>query len=197
MTSCKQEDEPKYHNPTEFKVKRAGAPEPGAAALLRHGRPLYFQPLLLAAGLRIPAICKYSALVSLDPECPAEGQDAEPARHQPAMAAMAIKTYELAVALNKLKGLQLRRGIPDRLRRPASEAYFRAVCEIPSIEGSRIVSSNVVSYNLIPLIYAEKKAAWIWILGDAADRRRRVQERIRGSVGRQRRTLRTLQALRA
>ncbi len=28
------------------------------------------------------------------------------------------------------------------------------------------MSSNVVSYNLIPLIYAEKKAAWIWILGD-------------------------------
>ncbi len=53
------------------------------------------------------AICKYSALVSLDPECPAEDTDKTlslPATN-PAMAAMAIKTYELAVAPQQaLKG---------------------------------------------------------------------------------------------
>ena len=90
VTSCKQEDEPKYHNPTEFKVNVPALQNQVLQLSSDMGDLSTFNLFCSQPDYGYSAICKYSALVSLDPECPAEDTDKTlslPATN-PAMAAM-------------------------------------------------------------------------------------------------------------
>lgn len=182
MTSCSQEDEPKYHAPTP------GSFTINAPALenqfLETGTDLTNQTTFdifcgsqpdygfAAAGLN------YSALVSLDPNVPdvdANVPDQTPKTVLiPSMSGstgkMTFSTYYLGAAICQLLGITS----ADEFAQNADVAdpvkvYFRGVCEIDGMENSRILSSNVVSYNKVFVPeFTELKAAWIYVSGNIA-----------------------------
>lgn len=171
LSSCETKDDPKFHDadPATFKIntpalqniefETSGEQTDNATFNLFCSQPDY----------GYAAICNYSALVSLDPECP-EDKAVALDNQTPKSAQMAIKLYDLSVAVNKLLG------VTDEEQYAASAAaqgpmklYFRAVCEIAAIPDTRVVSSNVVSYNSVKVAYAVPKAAWIYICGDVAN----------------------------
>lgn len=166
LSSCKQEDDPKYHNPTTFTVSTPALQNIEFETATEMTDPQTFNLFCSQPDYGYSAICSYSALVSLDPNCPEE--DAVKLENlTPSSAAMSIKTFELGAALCRLSGITEESDYASSaLAQGPVKAYFRAVCEIPGIEGSRIVSSNVVSYNAVKVNFAVKNPAWIYICGD-------------------------------
>ena len=182
MTSCSQEDEPKYHAPTpgSFTINAPAL----ANQYLETGTDLTNQTTFdifcgsqpdygfAAAGLN------YSALVSLDPNVPdvdanVEGQTPKSVLI-PSMsgstAKMTFSTYYLGAAVCQLLGI----ADADAFAQNADVAapvkvYFRGVCELGAMDDSRILSSNVVSYNRVFVPeFTELKPAWIYVCGDIA-----------------------------
>ncbi len=166
FASCKQEDEPVYHVPTTFTLAEPALQNQAFRTMSEMTDKETFNLFCTQPDYGYAAICNYSALVSLDPEAPIEEWVALP-NENPTSAQMAIKTYELGVAVNQLLNVVdyadfEARGLYDQEFR----CYFKGVCEIPGLESSKIISSNIVSYNKVMINYAEKLAAWIYICGD-------------------------------
>lgn len=184
FSSCKQEENPKFHAPTEFTISTPALQNVEFATSQEMTDGATFNLFCTQPDYGYSAICNYSAIVSLDPECPVEeiideetgvktvqpvdGKSILLENQNPTSAAMSIKTFDLGVALLKLGGIV---NEPDKYAgsqfdQGPVKCYFRAFCEIPSIENSQIASTNVVSYNAVKVTYAEKKAAWIYICGN-------------------------------
>lgn len=182
MTSCAQEDEPKYHAPTpgSFTINTPALQD----QLLETGNDLTNQTTFdifcgsqpdygfAAAGLQ------YSALVSLDPNVPdvdknVEGQTPVTVAI-PSMSGstgkMSFSTYYLGAALCQLLGITDAAEFADNaVVKDPVKLYFRGVCEISGMDDSRILSSNVVSYNRVFCPeFTELKAAWIYVTGNVA-----------------------------
>lgn len=177
FTSCNQEDEPKFHVPTTFNISTPAMQNIAFLCGTDMTDKATFNLFCTQPNYGYSAICNYSALVSLDPEAPEEEWIALP-NENPTQAAMAIKTYELGVAINKLLGITSAdefaawRSVDGKTAaETAFKCYFKAVCEIPGIANSRIVSTNApVSYNKVYIQFAEKKPGWIFILGNVSDK---------------------------
>lgn len=168
VSSCKQEDEPKYHAPdaATFLVNQPALQNQVFRTATEMTDPETFNLFCSQPDYGYSAICNYSALVSLDPNAPIEEWVALP-NQNPTSASMSIKTFELGVALNKLLNVEDAADFDARgLYNQEFKPYFKAVCEIPSVEGSYVVSSNTVSYNRVMINYAEKLPGWIFICGD-------------------------------
>ena len=166
FSSCKQEDKPQYHAPTTFTINEPALKNQAFRTANDMLDPATFNLFCSQPDYGYSAICNYSALVSLDPE--AELEDwIELENTTPTSANMAIQTFELGAAVNKLLKVVDQEDFNTRkLGDMEFQCYFRAVCEIPSIEGSRIVSSNIVSYDKVMIQFAEKKPGWIYICGN-------------------------------
>lgn len=169
FSSCKQEDEPVYHAPTTFTVNEPALKNQVFRTKTDMTDKETFNLYCSQPDYGYSAICEYSALVSLNPDAPIEEWKALPNENS-SSAQMAIKTYELGVAINQLLNVEDQadfdaRGLYDQ----QFKCYFKAVCEIPGIEGSKIISSNAVTYDKVMINYAEKLPGWIYICGDVAN----------------------------
>lgn len=166
LFSCKQEDDPQYKAPTTFTINTPALQDQVFRTSSEMTDASTFNLFCNQPDYGYSAICNYSALVSLDPNAPIENWKALPNVNETS-AAMAIKTYELGVAINQLLGVEDYADFEARgLYNEQFKVYLKGVCEIPGIENSRIVSSNTVSYNKVMINYAEKLPAWIYICGD-------------------------------
>ena len=170
FSSCKQEDEPKYHDPSTFTIATPALQDVEFETATDMTDNSTFNLFCTQPDYGYSAICNYSAMVSLDPSCPVETA-INLENTNPHSAAMSIKTYELGAAVCQL--LKSEYGIDSQEKFDQSiyatepvKCYFRAVCQIAGIESSLIVSQNVVSYNTVKINYAEKKPGWIYICGD-------------------------------
>lgn len=172
MTSCKQNEDPKYKAPTTFTINTPGLQNQVLQTNDDMTNEETFNLFASQPDYGYAAIAQYSAIVSLDPSVPSTPEDIEAGKSiqlenlNPTSGAMAFKTYSLAIAANKLAGITE----PEQFEgsdfdKGPVKLYFRAVCEIDGIEGSRIVSSNVVSYNKVNVVYAVLKPGWIYICG--------------------------------
>ena len=180
FSSCKQEDNPQYHNPTTFTVSTPAMQDVEFETATEMTDAATFNLFCTQPDYGYSAICKYTALVSLNPEAPEEEWVALE-NQNPASAAMSIKTFDLGIALLKLSKITSQEEFEaSEVSKKPMKAYFRAVCEIEGIEGSRIVSQNAVTYNAISVKYAEKKAAWIYICGDLRNPETGVEDGFKG-----------------
>ncbi|MBD5189091.1 MAG: hypothetical protein HDS95_02280 [Bacteroidales bacterium] len=169
FSSCKQEDEPVYHAPTTFTVNEPALKNQVFRTKTDMTDKETFDLYCSQPDYGYSAICEYSALVSLNPDAPIEEWKALPNENS-SSAQMAIKTYELGVAINQLLNVEDQADFDARnLYDQQFKCYFKAVCEIPGIEGSKIISSNTVSYDKVMINYAEKTPGWIYICGDVAN----------------------------
>jgi hypothetical protein len=166
LASCKQEDQPQYHAPTSFTVNTPALQNQVFLTSSEMTDTETFNLFCSQPDYGYSAVCNYSALVALNPDAPEEDWVALP-NETPTSAAMSIKTYELGVAINNLLGVTNQEDFDAKgYANQEFKCYFRAVCEIPGIEGSRIVSGNAVTYNKVKIRYAEKTPAWIYMCGD-------------------------------
>lgn len=169
LSSCKQEDDPQYHAPTTFTINEPALQNQAFRTSDDMSDAATFNLFCSQPDYGYSAVCEYSALVSLDPKAPIEEWIALP-NTTPNSASMAIKTFELGAAVNTLLDVVDAEDFANKdLGNKEFKCYFKAVCEIPGIEGSRIVSSNTASYNKVMIKYAEKKPAWIYICGDVSN----------------------------
>lgn len=169
FTSCKQEEDPQYHAPTTFTINEPALKDQAFRTASDMTDTETFNLFCSQPDYGYAAVCNYSALVSLDPKAP-EDQWLALENTTPASAKMSIKTFELGVAVNKLLQVADAEDFANRdLGNKEFVCYFKGVCEIPGIEGSRIVSSNAVTYNKVMINYAEKTPAYIFICGDIAN----------------------------
>ncbi|MBD5305762.1 MAG: hypothetical protein HDS12_05695 [Bacteroides sp.] len=184
FTSCKQEENPKYHQPTDFIISTPAMQNIAFETESEMTSNETFNLFCSQPDYGYAAICNYSAVVSLDPECPVErvvdeetgavtiqaveGKSVLLDNQNPTSAAMAIKTYDLGIAMLNLGGIYNDRDDYNAsdFAKGTVKAYFRAVCQIDGIDNSAIASTNVVSYNAVKVAYAEKVAGWIYICGN-------------------------------
>lgn len=168
FSSCKQEDEPVYHAPNaaSFLVNRSPFEDQEFRTNTEMTDKETVNVYCSQPDYGYSAICNYSALVSLNPDAPLD-EWIEVPNETPTSAQMAIKTYEIGVAVNLLLNVENQEEFDNRnLYDQQFKVYIKAVCEIPNIENSRVVSSNAISFNKVYIQYAEKLPAWIYICGD-------------------------------
>lgn len=175
LSGCSQTEDPKYQdpNPETFRISTPGLADQILTTTADMTSDATFNLFTSQPDYGFAGVCKYSAIVSIDPTVPytdeaiAAGQSIELENLNPNSAAMSFRTYALANAVCKMAGItepeQYDNSIYDKGPVPV---YFRAVCSIPAIEGSRVVSSNVVSYNQVKVVYSVLKPGWIYICGD-------------------------------
>lgn len=198
FSSCKQEDDPRFHEPTTFTISEPALQNVEFATANDMTDAATFNLFCTQPDYGYSAVCNYSAIVSLDPECPVEeiideetgiktvqavaGKSVLLENQTPTSAGMAIKTFDLGIALLNLGGI-----VNDADAYAASDfakgpvkCYFRALCEIPGVANSQIASTNTVSYNAVRVTYAEKKAAWIYICGNVANPETKVEDNFKG-----------------
>lgn len=177
LSSCSQNEEPKYHDATSesFTINTPGLQNQYLLTNDDMTSAETFNLFCSQPDYGYAAICNYAAYVSLDPEVPTDTVSLSKNKSillenlNPTSAAMTFKTFALATAANKMAGII----DPEQYEgsdfdKGAVKLYFRAVCEIPNVEGSRVVSKNVVSYNNVKVVYAVLKPGWIYICGDVA-----------------------------
>lgn len=176
FSSCKQEDDPKYKDPTTFTVSTPALQNNPFRCAEEMTDAATFNLFCTQPDYGYSAICNYSALVTLDAEeAKKSGKDIDLdkwvslANVNQTSAQMAIKTYDLGAAVNKLLGIKdaedfAAQGIANK----EYVCYFKAVCQIPGIDSSYIVSENSVTYNKVmtAMSFTELKPGWIYICGD-------------------------------
>lgn len=165
-TSCKQEDRPEYMEPTSFYINEPALKYQALCTADDMLDNSTFNIFCNQPDYGYSAVCQYTALVSLNPEAEASKWIALN-NTTPNSANMAIKTYDLGVAVNKLLGVTDEEIFNEEgYGNQAFKVYFKAVCEIPGIEGSQIVSDNIVSYDNVWIKYAVEKPGWLYVCGD-------------------------------
>ncbi len=167
FTACEEDRGPKYVAPTDATTFVLNTPvlqneyyeltSEGTFELVCAGQPDY----------GYSAIAKYSVEVSLNEDFTSLYPDSVPAFVEIAstgsgtLSRMTFKDSDLAMALCNLRGYTNEENYQDD---PAGKVYFRAVCQLDGIEGSRVVS-NVVFLSLVKGYFAVPVPGYIYLVG--------------------------------
>ncbi|MDE5585877.1 MAG: SusE domain-containing protein [Muribaculaceae bacterium] len=159
MASCSQDRDPVLQTPTEFVLNTPVLADQfielqeGKAIELVTSQPNY----------GYSAVANYSAEMSLTEDFSKayalKATNATQAR-------ITIKQSDIATGICDLSGVSdeetMASVFPNGI--PTMPVYFRAICELDGVEGSRIVS-NVVSYNKILGYFAVPVPGYIYLVG--------------------------------
>ena len=169
-TACENEKEPVYHNPTSLKINTPALQNQYLATSADIENRSTFVLETSQPDYGYSAIATYGAQMCLSADFK-EATDNEEANYvtltnqDPNNAVMSLRTYDLAVGICKLLGIQSEEDWAAYQGSKEIPVYFRATCEIPGVEGSFIVSDNAVTYNKVQVLYAVPTAGYIYIVG--------------------------------
>ncbi len=161
MASCSQDRDPVLQTPTEYVLNTPVMQEQYID--LQEGNTL--ELVSSQPNYGYSAIADYSAEMSLTPEFTTSYKlDTTPdTKH---LSRMAIPQQNIAVGIMELNGItdedSFQAKYPNGM--DYEKIYFRAVCELAGVEGSRIVS-NVVSYDYIKGYFAVAVPGYIYMVG--------------------------------
>lgn len=170
FTACENEKEPVYHNPTSLKTNTPALQNQYLATSADIENRSTFVLETSQPDYGYSAIATYGAQMCLSADFK-EATDNEEANYvtltnqDPNNAVMSLRTYDLAVGICKLLGIQSEEDWAAYQGSKEIPVYFRATCEIPGVEGSFIVSDNAVTYNKVQVLYAVPTAGYIYIAG--------------------------------
>lgn len=159
LTGCSEDTDPVYHAPAagSFVLNTPALQQqyytlsPDGTMYLYCSQPDY----------GFSAICDYSAEISLTEDF---ARFAAIENKDPHNAKMMFNDSDVAVALCDLNDITSEDQKAEYEARPAQKVYFRAVCEIAGVEGSRIVS-NVVSLDKVKGYFAVPVPGYIYLVG--------------------------------
>lgn len=174
MQSCVDTEKPVFQEPTSFTINTPALQNEYLATTADMEDKSTFVLYASQPDYGFAAQAAYSAQVSLSPNFvdATDNQDAnyvELSNDDIYSGEMKFRTYDLAVAMTKLLGLEDEEQYQDYLADGGATVmpvYFRGVCEIQGVPGSRIVSNNVVSYKNVQFNFAIPVAGFIFIVGD-------------------------------
>lgn len=159
LASCEQDRDPKYQAPTEFTLNEPSMQDQyielteGNTLVLATSQPNY----------GYSAVADYSAEMSLTEDF--EKSMALEAVN-PHMALINVKQEDVALGICKLSGVtneeNYKTVFPDGQK--PMKVYFRAVCQLSGVVGSKI-TSNVVSYNFLQGYFAVPVPGYIYLVG--------------------------------
>lgn len=172
FTSCEDDKEPVYKAPTTFTINEPALNNQYLATSDNMEDKSTFVITASQPDYGYSAICNYNAQVSLTPEF-TEGNFVNLENQDVHNAKMSFRTYDLATSLCALLGVDSPEAweqyIADKEAAGQdpyeTKVYFRGICNIEGVEGSEIVSNNVVSYNKVQVQYAVPTAAWVYVAG--------------------------------
>ncbi|MDE6228117.1 MAG: SusE domain-containing protein [Muribaculaceae bacterium] len=160
MASCSQDRDPVLQKPTEFVLNVPAMQNQyieltdGNVLELVSSQPNY----------GYSAVANYSAEMSLSEDFSTFETIVPSDNHQ---ARMNLKQADIATALCVLHGVDSEEAFatayPDGVM-PFEKVYFRAVCELEGVEGTRI-TSNVVAYDNIKGYFAVPVPGYIYLVG--------------------------------
>lgn len=154
FSSCEEDRDPVLQSPTTFVLNQPEMADqyinltPGEVLELSCTQPDY----------GYAAVADYSAEMSLSADF-AESRPLEAL--SPNSARIQIKQDAIATALCELNGFDSEDNYQDL---GPQQIFFRAICEIKGVEGTRIVS-NVVSYNHVKGYFAIPTPGFIYLVG--------------------------------
>lgn len=159
MASCSQDRDPVLQTPTEFVLNTPVMADQYIE--LQAGNVL--ELVASQPNYGYSAVANYSAEMSLTQDFSTvyalKSTDASQAR-------ITVKQADVATGICDLSGVSdeetMASVFPDGI--PAMPVYFRAVCELDGVEGSRIVS-NVVTYNHVQGYFAVPVPGYIYLVG--------------------------------
>ena len=182
-TGCVDTEKPVFQEPTTFIVNAPAFQDEYLATTGDMENKETFVLTCSQPDYGFAAKANYNAQVSLSEDFKDEVRDENDQVVTPATyatianqdvnnAAMQLRTYDLAVAMCTLLGIDGEEAWADYLanngKTEGFKLYFRATCEISGVAGSFIASNNVVSYNNVQLCYAVPTAGKIFLVGDVA-----------------------------
>ena len=160
MASCSQDRDPVLQKPTEFVLNVPTMQDQYIE--LTEGNIL--ELVASQPNYGYSAVANYSAEMSLTEDFASYETLTPMDTHQ---ARMAFKQADVATALCMLLGIDSEEGFaqayPDGTM-PFEKIYFRAVCELDGVEGTRI-TSNWVSYNNVQGYFAVPVPGYIYLVG--------------------------------
>lgn len=159
MASCSQDRDPVLQTPTEFVLNNPVMQDQFIE--LQEGNTI--ELVASQPNYGYSAVATYSAEMSLTEEFTnpyaLEPTDAHQAR-------MTFKQSDVASGICELSGVvdeeSFARVFPNGMQ--PQKIYFRAICELEGVEGSRIVS-NIVSYNQVLGYFAVPVPGYIYLVG--------------------------------
>ena len=159
MASCSQDRDPVYKAPTTFVLNVPAMQD--QLIELTDGNTLELVCSQPDYGFAAAAV--YSAQMSLS-ESFESSYDLTPLNES--LAKMQIPQSDIATGYCELLGVTSEEEYQDLYPNgfPAGKIYFRAVCQIPGVENSRI-ESNVVAYNYVKPYFNVAVPGYIYLVG--------------------------------
>lgn len=160
FSSCTEDRGPKYKDPTQFVLNIPAMQD--QYIVLQEGNTLELTCSQPDYGYS--AIANYSAEMSLNADFTKSFTITPTNNH---LAAMTLKQDFISMGVCDILGIETVDAFNEKFPEGPSfmPIYFRAVCELGGVEGSRIVS-NVVSYNHIKPYFAVAQPGVVYIVGD-------------------------------
>ncbi|MDE6300055.1 MAG: SusE domain-containing protein [Muribaculaceae bacterium] len=162
MASCSQDRDPVLQTPTEFVLNTPVLQD--QFIQLQAGNTL--ELVASQPNYGYSAVANYSAQMSLTGDFTNEEEIYDLVPTNPTHARMNIKQEHFASCICALHGVTNEETFDQVFPNGMSEEtiYFRAVCELSGVAGTRIVS-NVVTYNKIKGYFAVPVPGWIYLVG--------------------------------
>lgn len=172
FTACEDDKEPSYHNPDpqSFTLNTPAFQNQLLETTGDQDDKTTFNLFCSQPDYGFSAVCEYGVQVSLTDQF-VDGTDAQEPNYytlsnqNPSQAAMAFRTYDLAVAMTELLGIHNLDEFNAYDGPDVMPLYFRATCRIPGVKGSEVVSNNVVRIDQVTFSYAIPTAGIIYITG--------------------------------
>lgn len=160
FTSCSEDRDPKYKDPTQFKLNEPAMMD--QYIVLQENNTLELSCSQPDYGFS--AVANYSAEMSLSPDF-AETVVLNPINNH--VAKMYFKQNDVALGICKILGIDsedvFNQKYPDGFS--FMPVYFRAICQISGVASSRIVS-NTVQYNHIQPYFAVATQGVMYLVGN-------------------------------
>ncbi len=168
FSSCSEDRDPVYQQPTEFVVNEPVA-QNQYIALDKASDEATISLVCSQPNYGYSAVAIYGAQVSLSPEFK-DKEDGTPDNYVSiestgtgTQSSMLLSQYEIACAMTTLNGWD-DDNHPEDAAMDYQKLYLRATCQLNGVEGS-FITSNVVALNYVRPYFAVKKPGFIYLVG--------------------------------
>jgi hypothetical protein len=163
MASCSEDKDPVLQTPTTFVLNEPAMQD----QYIQLNETDALELVCSQPDYGYSAVAQYSAQMSFDKEFSNPEAIKDLKAIDATQARFLVKQSDVAVAMNELLGIEDEESFLAKYPNGMTpeKIYFRAVCQLDGVEGSRI-ESNVVSYNNVVGYFAIPQPGFIYLVGN-------------------------------
>ncbi len=162
MASCSEDKDPVLQTPTTFVLNEPAMQD----QYIQLNETDALELVCSQPDYGYSAVAQYSAQMSFDKDFSKPEAIKDLKAIDATQARFLVKQSDVAVAMNELLGIEDEASFLEKYPNGMTpeKIYFRAVCQLDGVEGSRI-ESNVVSYNNVVGYFAIPQPGFIYLVG--------------------------------